>query len=70
MLRYSIYSHVDQFGLTSYMVTVQVLVGGATGQDGASQEPGGPNQDGPGPQDPPNGGQSIGLLTTGQQSLL
>ena len=53
------YSRQDENGVTSYLVTVQVLVGGSNDQPGASQEPEGPNQDEPGPQDPPNGQQNF-----------
>ena len=58
-MRYSVYFSQDEHGVTNYLVTVEVLVGEPNAQGGVSQEPEGPNRDGPGPQDPPNGQQSF-----------
>lgn len=59
VVRYSVYSGQDENGLTSYVVHVEVLVGGPNNQGGVSQEPDGSNQGGPGPQDPPSGQQGL-----------
>ena len=58
-MRYSVYFSQDEHGVTNYLVTVEVLVGEPNAQGGVSQEPEGPNRDGPGPQDPPNGQQGF-----------
>ena len=59
VVRYSVYHGQDQHGVTSYLVNVEVLVGGPNDQGGVSQDPEGPNSDGPGPQDPPSGQQGL-----------
>ena len=67
VIRYSVYGGQDENGVTSYLVTVQILVGESNDQQGVSQDPEGPNGDGPGPQDPPNGQQSF-MIPVPQES--